>query len=167
MTYDFQKHVLNLFRLFQDTNVFIFDQSATITVDDCSNCNFFFGPVRGSVFIRNCKNCRAVIVCQQFRTRDCSKCDVFLACATQPIIEASNAMRIGCFQLHYEQLADQFRAAKINMLAVNWSGVHDFTPVSGKLNFSLDLADSVRPTDIVKFSAQVSVFRSSGVFETP
>ena len=57
-----------------------------------------------SVFIRDCKNCKIVVACQQFRTRDCSKIDVFLCCNTQPIIEASSGMKFACYQYHYPEL---------------------------------------------------------------
>ena len=45
-----------------------------------------------------------MIACQQFRTRDCQKMDVFLSCVTQPIIEASTNMKFGCFQYYYPEL---------------------------------------------------------------
>ena len=58
----------------------------------------------GSMFLRDCKRCRVVAACGQFRTRDCQQIDTYLHCATQPIIEASTQMRFACYQLHYPQL---------------------------------------------------------------
>jgi hypothetical protein len=74
-----------------------------LIVDLSYVCVFF------SVFIRDCKSCKFVLSCQQFRTRDCSKIDVFLCCNTQPIIEASSGMRFGCYQYHYPELEGNFR----------------------------------------------------------
>jgi len=31
----------------QDCNIFIFDHMASVTVDDCSNCLIFLGPIKG------------------------------------------------------------------------------------------------------------------------
>jgi hypothetical protein len=45
-----------------------------------------------------------VVACGQFRTRDCRKMDIFLCCATQPIIEASSSIHFGCYQLFYSDL---------------------------------------------------------------
>ena len=57
-----------------------------------------------SVYIRNCTDCRCVAACEQFRARDCRKCDVFLHSASQPIIEDCLRMKFGCFSASYPQL---------------------------------------------------------------
>lgn len=121
----------------QDCNIFVFDHSATISVDDCINCRIFLGPIKTSVFIRDCSDCKLMIACQQFRTRDCKKLDIFLCCTTQPIIEASTGMKFGCFQYHYPELEEQFQKAGLSVYNNNWSNIHDFTPVAGETNFSL------------------------------
>ncbi|KAL5007276.1 hypothetical protein ScPMuIL_016082 [Solemya velum] len=121
----------------QDCNIYIFDHTATVTVDDCVNCNVFLGPIKTSVFIRDCKNCKFVVACQQFRTRDCSQIDIFLCCGTQPIIESSSGMRFGCFQYFYPQLAGQFEMASLSVYNNSWSTIHDFTQDPTETHFSL------------------------------
>ncbi|XP_045716429.1 protein XRP2 [Phyllostomus hastatus] len=121
----------------ENCNIYIFDHSATITIDDCTNCIIFLGPVKGSVFFRNCRDCKCALACQQFRVRDCRKLEVFLCCATQPIIESSTNIKFGCFQWYYPELAFQFKDAGLSIFNNNWSNIHDFTPVSGELNWSL------------------------------
>lgn len=121
----------------ENCNIYIFDYSATITIDDCTNCVIFLGPVKGSVFFRNCRDCKCTLACQQFRVRDCRKLEVFLCCATQPIIESSTNIKFGCFQWYYPELAAQFKDAGLSIFNNIWSHVHDFTPVSGELNWSL------------------------------
>ncbi|XP_036833612.1 protein XRP2 [Oncorhynchus mykiss] len=123
--------------------IFVLDHSATITIDDCTNCCIVMGPVKGSVFFRDCKDIKCVVACQQFRTRDCQKMEVFLCCATQPIIEASTGMKFGCFQYYYPELAFHFKDAGLSIFNNNWSNVHDFTPVSGETNWSLLPEDTV------------------------
>ena len=39
-------------------------------VDNCKNTTFVIGPVKGSIFVRDCSNCRVSVACQQFRCRD-------------------------------------------------------------------------------------------------
>lgn len=121
----------------KDCNIYVFDHIASATIDDCVNCKIFLGPVKTSVFVRDCTDCKLVLACQQFRTRDCRKLDVFLSCVTQPIIEATTSIRFGCFQYHYGQLADQFKAAGLSIFNNNWSNIHDFTPVPGEINYTL------------------------------
>ncbi|XP_033124239.1 protein XRP2-like [Anneissia japonica] len=136
----------------ESSNIYIFNHLNTITVDKCTNCKIFLGPVKGSVFLRNCENCQCVIACQQFRTRDCKKVDTFLHCETQPIIESSTRMRFGCFQYYYEQLAAQFRGAGISPFNTNWSNIHDFTPVPEEQNWSL-LPQDAKVMDYVPIPA--------------
>ncbi|XP_051930254.1 protein XRP2 [Hippocampus zosterae] len=118
-------------------DIYVFDHSAAVTIDDCVNCRIVLGPVKGSVFFRDCKDIRCVVACQQFRTRDCKKMEVFLCCATQPIIESSTGVKMGCFQYYYPELAFHFKDAGLSIFNNNWSNVHDFTPVAGETNWSL------------------------------
>ncbi|XP_072900249.1 protein XRP2 isoform X1 [Hemitrygon akajei] len=132
----------------ENCNIYIFDHSATITIDDCTNCRIFLGPIKGSVFFRKCVDCKCVVACQQFRTRDCRKMDVFLCCATQPIIESSTGMKFGCFQYYYPELGYQFKDAGLSIFNNNWSNIHDFTPASDENNWTL-LAEDTVPHDYV------------------
>lgn len=133
----------------QDANIYIFDYSATITIDDCTNCNFFIGPVKQSLFIRDCQQCRLVLACQQFRTRDCRHIDAFFLCESQPIIESSSKMRLGCFRFFYPELESQFKASGLSIFNNNWSNIHDFTPVPDEApNFSF-LPEDAKVEDFV------------------
>jgi hypothetical protein len=51
----------------QESRIYLMDSSSTVTIDECNNCDIYIGPVQGSVFIRNSRNCRVVVACQQFR----------------------------------------------------------------------------------------------------
>ncbi|KAH9493084.1 Protein Xrp2 [Bulinus truncatus] len=127
----------------QDSSIYVFDHIATVSVDDCINCNIFLGPIKSSVFIRDCKQCRVIVACQQYRTRDCFQIDTFLLCGTQPIIESSSRMRFACFRYYYTQLESQFKTSGLSIFNNNWSNIHDFTPVPGEdLNFSYLPVDS-------------------------
>lgn len=57
-----------------------------------------------SVFMRKCTDCVVASICQQYRTRDCQRVTTFIACATQPIIEASNQMKFACLTCNYNSL---------------------------------------------------------------
>lgn len=35
----------------QDSSIYIFDHIATVSVDDCINCNIFLGPIRSRLVI--------------------------------------------------------------------------------------------------------------------
>ncbi|XP_068082604.1 protein XRP2 isoform X2 [Anabrus simplex] len=132
----------------RNASIFIFDYMDTVTIDDCKNCKIIMGPVKGSVFLRDCKECVCVVACGQFRTRDCRKLDIFLCCATQPIIESSTSMHFGCYQLYYEGIEGQFCDAGLSVFNNEWSSIHDFTPFDGDVNWCL-LPDTIRIEDYV------------------
>ena len=54
----------------EDCDIFLLDWSATVTIDLCRRCRIFVGPCESSVFLRDCEDIKAVIACQQLRTRD-------------------------------------------------------------------------------------------------
>jgi protein XRP2 len=75
-------------------------------VDQCKNCTLVIGPIKGSVFIRDCEDCIVHVACQQFRCRDFKNSSIFLYAANDPIIEASSGLRFGPFNLGYPKLAE-------------------------------------------------------------
>ena len=90
-----------------------------------------------SVFIRDCKGCRCLIACQQFRVRDCHRLEVFLHCQSQPVTENATAIKFGCFQGGYDGLVDQCEVSKLSPFVNQWAQVHDFTPVPDTDNWTL------------------------------
>lgn len=102
-------------------DIFLLDHSAQVMVDYCTNCRIFIAPCESSVFLRNCTGCKFVIACQQLRTRDCEDNDVLLFCQTQPSIETTTKLRLGCFQAAYFALGGQFADAKLSVWNNEWS----------------------------------------------
>ncbi|CAK8686444.1 unnamed protein product [Clavelina lepadiformis] len=121
----------------KNSKIYLLDHVATITVDDCTGCLFVIGAVKSSIFLRDCQDCKCIVACQQFRTRDCQKVDVFLSCTTQPIMESSARMRFGCYQLAYQGLLEQFQQAMLSVYNNNWSNIHDFTPTPQSKNWKM------------------------------
>ncbi|XP_078739894.1 protein XRP2 [Lampetra fluviatilis] len=145
-----------------DCRIVVLDHSATVTVDDCVRCRLVLGPVKGSVFLRDCEDCEVLVACQQFRTRDCRGLSIFLCCSTQPVIEASTALKFGCYQFYYPELASQFRDAELSIFNNNWSSVHDFTPVPGERNFSLAADPGLLPGLLPTAAAATTTTTAAG-----
>ena len=65
--------------MLEDCKVYLFDHSAQVsemlllsseielfyqvTVDKCKNCTFVIGPIKGSIFLRDCENCTVHVAC--------------------------------------------------------------------------------------------------------
>ncbi|KAK3918460.1 Protein XRP2 [Frankliniella fusca] len=128
--------------------IFVLDFSDSITIDDCTNSKIVLGPVKGSVFVRDCIDCVLVVPCGQFRLRDCHRLDIFLHCATQPIIESSTHIRFACIRLQYDLLKEHMKTAGLSPFNNLWNKVHDFTPVDGDGNWH-KLPERVRLQDYV------------------
>jgi Tubulin binding cofactor C len=111
----------------KDCTVAVLDACDSVTIDGCSRCTFLLGPTSGSLFIRNSKQCRLIVACRQFRTRDCQDIDVLLYIASSPTIEATQNMRFGCFQFSYEGLAAQFESTSMDPFVNDWDNLHDFS----------------------------------------
>jgi hypothetical protein len=119
------------FFLSQDCNVTLNDVVAALTCDHLKSCVVSTGPIESSAFLRNCSDCTFVIACCQFRTRECKNCNFFLYTSTEPIIETSTKLMIGCYTMTYFGLAQQFERAKLSVWNNKWSEVFDFTPSEG------------------------------------
>ena len=96
-----------------DCNVYLLDLVASLTVDYCTNCTLVTGLVESSAFIRNCKDCVFVLAVGQFRTRECTNCKFFLYSSTEPIIETSRNLSIGCYTYHYSNMASNFEKVRL------------------------------------------------------
>ena len=101
----------------------MFDWANTVTIDDCKNCKIFIGAVKTSVFMRDCTNCVLVASCGQLRLRDCVKVDMFLCVNSQPIIEASSGVVVGCLQYSYHALPAHMEGAGVTPWNNYWSQV--------------------------------------------
>jgi len=118
-------------------DIFILDYSAAVFVDVCINCRIYVGPVESSIFIRECTGCSMIIAAQQFRMRECKECSIGLFSQTEPVIEMSKDIRLGCFDFSYFSLAEQCKKAKLNVWCNKWWQVHDFNAEDGASNWSI------------------------------
>ena len=111
-----------------DTKILVCDHPAAVTMDLCTACSVFLGPVGGSVYVRNCKGCTVIAACQQFRARDCSGCTFYLYSTSRPVIEECSDISFGCFDFFYFDLALHFKAASLSVFSNEWYDIYDFTP---------------------------------------
>lgn len=116
-------------------NVIVTDVCDSMTIDRCIDCELILSAVKGSIFIRDCKNCKFQMVCGQFRCRNCDNCDFYMHVKTGPIIESSKNVRIGCSTLYYPELLSQMKDAGLDPFTNIWNDVHDFTPGSGNFTY--------------------------------
>ena len=81
--------------------VILLDHTAQITIDRCKNTKFFIGPVKSSVFFRDCYNCDITVSCQQFRCRDLTNSNLWLYTPNDPIVESSSGLLFAPYNFKY------------------------------------------------------------------
>jgi protein XRP2 len=118
-------------------------------VDRCSNTKFYLGPVKASIFFRNCSDCEISVSCSQFRCRDLENSVIFLYTPNDPIVESSSGLIFAPYNFTYPFLQEQALAADlvgeftdddgiIQKKVNHWSQVFDFTKRDdGELNYTL------------------------------
>ena len=121
----------------QQCTVFLLDHTAQVLVDQCTNTTFVVGPVKGSIFFRDCKNCQIHVACGQFRCRNLYDSVVYLYVANDPIIESSNNLTFAPFNVGYPHLDEQVKAAGLNPDVNKWDQIFDFTTKDQGLNYQV------------------------------
>eukprot|EP00899_Mesostigma_viride_P012128 jgi/Mesvir1/20916/Mv07988-RA.1 len=107
-------------------SVYLLDFTAQVQVDLCRKCTIVIGPVDGSVFLRDCEDCTIYVACRQLRLRDCHRCKIVLYCYTEPVIELSDEIQFGCWNVAYPHLSEHFKKANLNPSVNTWSKIYDF-----------------------------------------
>ena len=117
-----------------DCTVYLLDRTAQLQVDKCTNTKFIIGPVHGSIFVRDCDNCEISVACSQFRCRDLYNSKIYLYAANDPVIESSDNLTFGPFNVAYPLLDEQAKEAGFNTEINKWELIYDFTAKAGNFN---------------------------------
>ncbi|KAK7196157.1 Tubulin binding cofactor C [Novymonas esmeraldas] len=67
-------------------------------VNGCVDCTIYCLPIAGSVFLSDCTGCRVYVSCHQLRLKSCARLDLYVWCASTPIIESCDAVRFGPYR---------------------------------------------------------------------
>ena len=133
----------------ENCTVVILDHTAQITVDRCKNTKFYIGPIKSSIFFRDCSDCDITVCCSQFRCRDLNNSKINVFTPNDPIVESSSSVTFGPFNMKYPLLKEHAEAADLLGTFVDddgvvqnkvnkWKRVFDFTKnEDGQLNFTL------------------------------
>lgn len=106
--------------------VYLLDKIAQVTVDKVTNSRMHFGPIEGSLFLRDCENCVVTVCCGQFRAKNCKNLYIFLYSASDPSIEYSTGLIFGPYNFSYPLQDTHFTQAKLDLDHDMWSQVFDF-----------------------------------------
>lgn len=153
----------------ENCTVFLMDHLAEITIDRCKNTKFYIGPVKSSLFIRDCENCEVTISCSQFRCRDLKNSSLNLFTPNEPIIESSSDLTFAPYNLKYGLLKEHTVLANlvgeftdddgvVQKKVNKWNLVHDFTkPEDDSKNYKLVTPEEFNFVDLKDLNPDISV----------
>jgi len=111
-----------------DSTIIIMDFSAQVMVHQCSNCNFFFAPCKGSILIRKSENLNLISASGQLRCTEVTNCKASVYVNSQPALENVKQFSLSCFFFMYTLLPDMFNQAELIVWDNSWSEYINFTP---------------------------------------
>ena len=97
----------------ENCTVMLLDHTAQVTIDRCKNTKFYVGPVKASIFFRDCSDCEITVSCSQFRCRDLMNSKLFLFTPNDPIVESSSGLTISPYNFRYPYLESQAKSADL------------------------------------------------------
>lgn len=167
----------------KNCTVILLDHSAQITVDRCHDTKFFVGPIKASIFYRDCTNCEITVSCCQFRCRDLKDSTVNLYTPNEPIVESSSNITFAPYNFKYPLLEEHSKLAnlqgeykdddgKVCKKFNRWNEIHDFTKkADGTLNYKLIDKDDFRIETIESLPDLIDInfkgVESDFIFELP
>ncbi|KAF2198170.1 TBCC-domain-containing protein [Delitschia confertaspora ATCC 74209] len=92
---------------------------ATLILKSVKDSLIITGPVSGPIHITGLEKCVLVLVCRQFRMHDCKNVDVYLHCASRPIIE-------DCEGIRFAPLPETYVTPSSSPPLNHWNEIDDF-----------------------------------------
>lgn len=111
-----------------DCTVYLLQPSGAVRFLHLERCRLFVGPVSGSCFFEECKDCTFMITARQIRIHDSTRCNMYLHVLSRPIIEHCSALAFAPNVFEYPHLEPDLVQAKLERAKENdlWQHVHDF-----------------------------------------
>eukprot|EP00750_Incisomonas_marina_P015933 INCI18802.1.p1 GENE.INCI18802.1~~INCI18802.1.p1 ORF type:complete len:751 (+),score=216.62 INCI18802.1:152-2254(+) len=110
----------------REARILLMDHMNDVLISDVQSADILVGPTAGCVRLKDCSKCNVVVACREIKIAKCDNIRVFLSCATPPIVGwGSKAVFIGPFTAAYPHLAEQFAAAELNPAHNCWQQTVD------------------------------------------
>ncbi|KAI9822561.1 MAG: hypothetical protein M1827_000280 [Pycnora praestabilis] len=92
---------------------------AGLTLKSITDSLLVCGHVNGPAHVTGVQNSIIIVACRQFRMHECKDCDVYLLCASRPIIEA-------CERVRFAPLPEYYMVGSDRDVRNQWDQVDDF-----------------------------------------
>lgn len=109
-----------------DCTVKIHGYPRAIHIDNLQNCKVFTGPVVGSIFMDNCKDCTFVLACQQLRIHNTTGSHFYIHVTSKAIIEDCKNVEFAPYNWQYEGIEEHYEHSGLDKSRNSWNDVDDF-----------------------------------------
>lgn len=103
------------------------ESPVSLTLRNLRGCTVRCGPVRTSVYMENCVDCRFSLAAPQMRASGLANCSLYLYAPTGLTIECSSDVAVHPYDFEYEGLASHMRECGLAGRPNKWDLVNDFT----------------------------------------
>lgn len=107
-------------------NVKLLGTPAAVHINKLTNCTILFGPVSGSIFIRECKNCTFVAPCQQLRIHTTTDTRFYIHVTSRAIIEDCSTVSFGPYNWAYPDIEKHYEISGLDKSRNSWDDIDDF-----------------------------------------
>ncbi|KAL4238145.1 hypothetical protein ACF0H5_002857 [Mactra antiquata] len=99
---------------------------SAVHINKLSNCTILSGPVSGSIFIRECKNCTFVVACQQLRIHTTTDTKFYIHVTSRAIIEDCSTVSFGPYNWTYDDIEKHYEMSGLDKRRNSWDDIDDF-----------------------------------------
>lgn len=110
----------------RDCTIVLYGSPSALHLEKLEWCKVFCGPVSGSIFINNCKDCMFIFPCQQLRVHTTIRSQFYLLVTSRAIIEDCLELGFAEFNWSYNGMDDHFKSSRLDQTKNNWDLVNDF-----------------------------------------
>lgn len=104
----------------------IFGYPSVLHINGIESCTILCGPIIGSCFINNCKNCKLALACHQLRIHETSNSQFYIHVGSRAIIENTKHVTFAPYSWTYPGLDGHFLASNLKSGEFNWTSIDDF-----------------------------------------
>lgn len=111
-------------------DVKVIGSASTVFIKSLRDCTVSIGPVKTSVMVDDCVNCKFNLCGQQLRIHTSTHCDFYVLAASKPIIEDCSNVRFGKYNFVYENVGSDLAKCSLDERTSFWNEVVDFNWLS-------------------------------------
>lgn len=104
----------------------LYGAPSAIHINDVEDCIILSGPVSGSVFIRESKNCVFVVPCQQLRVHTTTNTKFYIHVTSRAIIEDSSSVSFAPYNWNYPDIDKHYVLSGLDRKRNSWNDIDDF-----------------------------------------